>query len=99
LVTAVDRIDQKNRQLAARAGSTGPAPKTTSAVGGIYGALMKGTYHPGVIAKKMEVYDEGMKKKTVLRVFAAPANFNGVNLGAAVTGAGISLRLRQLFNV
>lgn len=89
LVTAIDKVGQKKQAN----------PNTSWTVGRLYGTLMNSTYNPSIIAKKLEVYDEGLKKKTVVRIFSAAANFNGASLGPAVTGAGISLRLRQIFNV
>jgi hypothetical protein len=89
LVTAVEKFNEKKRAN----------PNTSTTVGRLYSKLMKSTYHPGLVGQKLEVYDEGLKMKTVLRIFAAAANFNGVNLGAATTGAGISLRLRQIWGI
>ena len=36
---------------------------------------MNATYNPFVIGKELDVYDEGLKKKTVVRIFSAAANF------------------------
>ncbi len=113
LVTAFEKADERAQRPATNYSSSSartqqyyqsqapPAPPTANpGVLGYYKNRMKVTYHPGLRVKKLEVYDEGLKRKTVLRIFPSTANFGDIALGtASASGAMIALRLRQVWGI
>jgi hypothetical protein len=74
-------------------------PANSMGVGYYYKKLMNATYNPSVIAKKLSVYDEGIKEKTVVRIVPGAANFNGIKLGPTVTGSAICLYIKQHYGI
>jgi hypothetical protein len=83
---------------------TAPAYNATSAyirdegIGG-FGRRMVDTLNPALNLKAYQTVALGVKERTVIRFFSAAHGFNGHAVQPSCTGAYISLRLRQHFQL